>query len=267
MEASRRWILIASLTILFVITIFLTNDAFPFSLFATNDSSSSELRPPPRLAYFISGSVDDGERLKRALQALYHPLNFYAVHLDLESPLRERMELAEYVREEPVFSMVGNVEVMTKANLVTYRGPTMVTNTLQAAAILLRKSPHWDWFINLSASDYPLVTQDDLLHTFAYLPRDLNFIEHTSDMGWKESMRARPVIVDPALYMLNKSDLLRLPLRRSVPTAFKLFTAVRGGVGLSRSQESKRLSRKWGEWDSPGRRKDWMARGPRGWEG
>ena len=26
----------------------------------------------------------------------------------------------------------------------------------------------------------------DLLHTFSYLPRDLNFIDHTSNIGWKE---------------------------------------------------------------------------------
>ena len=26
----------------------------------------------------------------------------------------------------------------------------------------------------------------DLLHIFSYLPKDLNFIEHTSNMGWKE---------------------------------------------------------------------------------
>lgn len=26
----------------------------------------------------------------------------------------------------------------------------------------------------------------DLLHVFSYLPKDLNFIEHTSDIGWKE---------------------------------------------------------------------------------
>lgn len=26
----------------------------------------------------------------------------------------------------------------------------------------------------------------DLLHIFSYLPRDLNFLEHTSNIGWKE---------------------------------------------------------------------------------
>ncbi|KAF2282372.1 hypothetical protein GH714_043834 [Hevea brasiliensis] len=36
----------------------------------------------------------------------------------------------------------------------------MVSNTLHAAAILLRDGGDWDWFINLSASDYPLLTQD-----------------------------------------------------------------------------------------------------------
>eukprot|EP01018_Ginkgo_biloba_P010577 Gb_16106 [translate_table: standard] len=184
----------------------------------------STLPPPPRLAYLISGSVGDGERLKRTLQALYHPLNQYVVHLDLESSPRERVDLATYVRTNAIFAEVGNVHMISKANLVTYRGPTMVANTLHAAAILLRQSKDWDWFINLSASDYPLVTQDDLLHTFSYLPRDLNFIEHTSNIGWKEYQRARPIIIDPGLYMLKKSDVFWVTQRRGVPTAFKLFT-------------------------------------------
>ncbi|KAF2306863.1 hypothetical protein GH714_022153 [Hevea brasiliensis] len=36
----------------------------------------------------------------------------------------------------------------------------MLATTLHAMAILLRTCK-WDWFINLSASDYPLVTQDE----------------------------------------------------------------------------------------------------------
>lgn len=70
------------------------------------------------------------------------------------------MELVEFVRNEALFERVGNVRVVVKSNLVTYRGPTMVSNTLHAASILLKEGGDWDWFINLSASDYPLVTQD-----------------------------------------------------------------------------------------------------------
>ncbi|XP_041005130.1 beta-glucuronosyltransferase GlcAT14B-like [Juglans microcarpa x Juglans regia] len=187
-------------------------------------SSGNSKDSVPRLAYLISGSRGDGESLKRTLKALYHPRNQYAVHLDLEASAEERLVLASFLRNEPLFKGFGNVRMVVRANLVTYRGPTMVSNTLHAAAILLRDGGDWDWFINLSASDYPLVTQDDLLHTLSAIPRNLNFIEHTSDIGWKEYQRAKPVIIDPGLYSLRKSDVFWMSEQRRVPTAYRLFT-------------------------------------------
>ncbi|XP_047317160.1 beta-glucuronosyltransferase GlcAT14A-like [Impatiens glandulifera] len=178
----------------------------------------------PRFAYLISGSRGDLEKLWRTLRTLYHPLNHYVVHLDLESPAEERLSFTSRLERDPIFAEVGNVYMITKANMVTYRGPTMVANTLHACAILLKHSKDWDWFINLSASDYPLVTQDDLLYTFSKLDRSLNFIEHTSHLGWKEGQRAMPLIIDPGLYQSTKKDLLWANPRRSLPTAFKLFT-------------------------------------------
>eukprot|EP00249_Psilotum_nudum_P010761 c22747_g1_i2 orf=203-976(+) len=180
----------------------------------------SDVPASPRLAYLISGTKGDGQRMKRLLQALYHPRNWYVLHLDLEAPPKERIELSRYVKLETVFVDVGNVNIIAKANLVTYMGSTMTASTLHGAAILLRKSEDWDWFINLSASDYPLVTQDDLLHVLSYLPRDLNFIEHTSNIGWKEFQRAKPIIIDPGLYQSKKSDIFWVTQRRAVPDAF-----------------------------------------------
>ncbi|XP_004302366.1 PREDICTED: xylosyltransferase 1 [Fragaria vesca subsp. vesca] len=239
-----KWILplaigsIVSLFLLFLTTLTTSDGSplLPFYRYSISLSNSvfiesklhplpiSTLPPPPRFAYFVSGSNGDGKMLKRTLQALYHPHNQYVVHLDAESPPEERLDLQNYVSNHEVFKKFGNVRMITKANLVTYRGPTMVANTLHAAAILLKEGGDWDWFINLSASDYPLVTQDDLLHTFSYLPRDLNFIDHTSNIGWKEFQRAKPLIVDPGLYMTKKTDVFWVTQRRSVPTAFKLFT-------------------------------------------
>ncbi|GAB2284513.1 hypothetical protein Dimus_018967 [Dionaea muscipula] len=178
----------------------------------------------PRFAYLISGSKGDLDKLWRTLGSVYHPLNQYVVHLDLESSLEERSELASRVDKEPIFSKTGNVYVITNANMVTYRGPTMVSNTLHACAILLKRGRDWDWFINLSASDYPLVTQDDIIYTFSKLNRSLNFIEHTSRLGWKEGQRAMPLIIDPGLYSTRKSDIYWVQPSRSLPTAFKLFT-------------------------------------------
>ncbi|KAJ1377077.1 Glycosyl transferase, family 14 [Sesbania bispinosa] len=178
----------------------------------------------PRFAYLISGSKGDMEKLWRTLLALYHPLNLYIVHLDLESQLQQRLELASRIEKQPIFTEIGNVLMIQKANMVTYRGPTMIANTLHACSILLQRSKDWDWFINLSASDYPLVTQDDLLYTFSDLDRSLNFIEHTSHLGWKLEKRAMPLIIDPGLYKITKSDVFLVNPQRTLPTAFKLFT-------------------------------------------
>ncbi|KAL5549986.1 hypothetical protein UlMin_000162 [Ulmus minor] len=177
----------------------------------------------PRFAYLISGSKGDSSSLRRILQAVYHPRNYYLLHLDLEASDDERLELAKYVKSESVISEFRNVMVVGEANLVTSKGPTMIASTLHAVAILLKKARDWDWFINLGAADYPLMSQDDLLHIFSYLPRDVNFLEHTSNIGWKENQRARPIIIDPGLYHSKKSGVFWAKERRSMPASFKLF--------------------------------------------
>ncbi|KAJ4885374.1 hypothetical protein Rs2_35467 [Raphanus sativus] len=246
--SERRWILfpiviasIFALFLLFLTTLTSPTGARRFLPFTrpvslTGSGSSafveSKIKPkpisslpdPPRFAYLISGSAGDGRSLRRTLLALYHPNNRYVVHLDRASSPEEREDLHGYIRNSSLFRRFQNVHMIEKANLVTYRGPTMVANTLHAAAVLLREGAEWDWFINLSSSDYPLMTQDDLLHIFSHLPRDLNFIDHTSNIGWKASQRAKPVIIDPGLYLNNKSDVFWVTQRRSIPTAFKLFT-------------------------------------------
>lgn len=82
--------------------------------------------------------------------------------MDSGAPVSEHLEIAKFVSSEPVFGQLGNVWIVGKPNLVTYRGPTMLATTLHAMAMLLRTAK-WDWFINLSASDYPLVTQDGMI--------------------------------------------------------------------------------------------------------
>lgn len=175
----------------------------------------------PRLAYLVTGTKGDVKRVKRLLRAIHHPRNHYLLHLDLQASDEERMDLAKFVRSEK--EKMRNVMVMGLADLVTEKGPTMLANTLHGVAILLKKAEDWDWFINLGSSDYPLMPQDDILHIFSYLPRYLNFIEHTSNIGWKESQRARPIIVDPGFYHSKKSGVFWAKERRSLPASFKLF--------------------------------------------
>nr|GMC88552.1 beta-glucuronosyltransferase GlcAT14A [Ipomoea batatas] len=189
---------------------------------------------PVTFAYLISASRGDVPRLRRLVHALYHPGNYYLIHLDADAPPSEHRELAGFVAGNAVFAQIGNVWVVEKPSLVTYRGPTMLATTLHAMSLLLRTAQNWDWFINLSASDYPLVTQDDLIHSFSNLPRDLNFIQHTSHLGWKLNKRGKPIILDPGLHSVNKSEIWWAIKQRTLPTAFKLYTGSAWTV-LSRS--------------------------------
>ncbi|KAG6490872.1 hypothetical protein ZIOFF_052202 [Zingiber officinale] len=229
----------------------------------------------PRLAYLVSGSNGDLERLWRALWALYHPRNLYVVHLDREAPAGEQQALAARVANDSLFAAVGNVIVIEKANMVTYRGPTMVANTLHACALLLKQSNDWDWFINLSASDYPLVTQDgtqnlpcrnQFLMKIQFLNSDLdsggrftarffNPAEEHKLRGTHQPIgvervicreqRAKPVIVDPGLYLNKKTDVFWASQKRDLPTAFKLFT---GSAWVALSREFVEFT-VWG-WDN-----------------
>ncbi|OMO63097.1 Glycosyl transferase, family 14 [Corchorus olitorius] len=102
-----------------------------------------------RFAYLILETKGDGPSIRRLLQAVYHPMNYYVFHLDLEAS-----------DSEGVIREFGNVMVIGKADLVTYNGPTMISSKLHAVAILLKEAKDWVWFLNLSASDYPLMSHD-----------------------------------------------------------------------------------------------------------
>lgn len=134
------------------------NSSFPTSV--SVDSDSSDFPELPRFAYFISGTSGDGGRLRRLLQASYHPRNYYLLHLDLEASDSERLDLAKYVKSAAVIRSFKNVMVMGKGDLVTPKGPTAMASTLHAIALLLKQPERWDWFVNLGASDYPLMPQD-----------------------------------------------------------------------------------------------------------
>ncbi|OAY77034.1 Beta-glucuronosyltransferase GlcAT14A, partial [Ananas comosus] len=179
---------------------------------------------PPIFAYWITGTRGEHLRILRLLKAVYHPRNQYLLQLDAGSTTYERVRLAYLVRSERVFRAFGNVHVMGRAYPIDRTGPSSVSAMLHAAAVLLKIGAAWDWFIKLSTSDYPLVTQDDLLHVFSSLPRDLNFIEHAMNPENKMNQNIQNVIVDPSLYENKRSQLFYSSELRTAPDAFEIFT-------------------------------------------
>uniref|UniRef100_A0A5B7B493 Putative xylosyltransferase-like isoform X1 n=1 Tax=Davidia involucrata TaxID=16924 RepID=A0A5B7B493_DAVIN len=180
--------------------------------------------PLPKIAYFISGTGNDGPRITRLLLATYHPRNYYLLHLDHRASKEQRDQLASTVRSVEAFVAADNVRVIEKANWVNGEGSTPLALVLHGAAILLRCDKDWDWFVNLDASDYPLLPQDDFLHILSFVPRDFNFIEHTSNTSWKEYQRIMEIVVDPGLYLMSKGRMFMATKRRKPPNAYRFFT-------------------------------------------
>ncbi|GKB76202.1 beta-glucuronosyltransferase GlcAT14A [Tanacetum coccineum] len=54
--------------------------------------------------------------------------------------------------------------------------------------------------------DLDILCFHHLLHILSYMPKDLNFVNHTSYIGWKESRILKPVVVDPGLFLAEQSS-------------------------------------------------------------
>lgn len=115
----------------------------------------------PSFAYLITGSSGDSPQILRLLLAVYHPRNRYLLHLPPDASDSERTLLALSVRAAlPAARAFENVDVVGRPDAVTKMGTAPLAATLRAAAAMLRLDGGWDWFVTLSAKDYPLVTQD-----------------------------------------------------------------------------------------------------------
>ncbi|KAJ7951992.1 Beta-glucuronosyltransferase [Quillaja saponaria] len=178
---------------------------------------------PPVFAYWICGTTGESNKMLRLLKAIYHPRNQYLLQLDYGALDYERKDLALSVQSEKVFQAFGNVDVVGKSYAINKMGSSALSAALHAAALLMKIGTDWDWFVILSPSDYPLMSQDDILHAFTFLPRDLNFIHFTNKTGGNEQKKTNQIVVDPSLYYEKSTPLLFAVEARETPDAFKIF--------------------------------------------
>ncbi|MBA0711477.1 hypothetical protein Golax_010653, partial [Gossypium laxum] len=259
MGAERKWFFsLLSLTFLSVLLLVLYSIS-PFSSPRPLPSLVQLGLPyPPAFGYYIFGGKGDKDRIFRLLLAVYHPRNRYVLHLGADATDGERYSLVVALKSVPAIRSFSNVDVIGNPDRFSYMGSSYIASTLHAAAILMKVDPGWDWFIALSALDYPLLTQDvhnirfdtkwdlrfsdsgalydlglgkcseltNLSHVFSSVRRDLNFIDHNNDLGWKEDQRFRPIVVDPGLYLARRTKIFYATEKRAMPDAFKIFTGI-----------------------------------------
>jgi len=166
MGVEKKWLFtlftaaFLSLTILMFSSFSCFNSSMPFPSIVHHGPHH-----PPAFAYFISGGSRDGDRIFRLLLAVYHPRNRYLLHLGMDARDEERQRLGTAAMSVPAIRAFRNVDVVGKADYVTYLGSSNVAVTLRAASVMMKLDGGWDWFVTLSARDYPLVTQDGNANT------------------------------------------------------------------------------------------------------
>mmetsp|Transcript_1706 Transcript_1706/g.3150 ORF Transcript_1706/g.3150 Transcript_1706/m.3150 type:complete len:388 (+) Transcript_1706:2968-4131(+) len=152
-----------------------------------NGSSGEGSRRMVRIAYFIQVSPGHLKHLERLLRVLHRAENVYAVHVDAKEDTDAVISFIRALRNGPRGESFLNVHFMDGEE-ISYRGLTMTLNTIRGMEFLLEKDSSWDYFINLSANDYPMVTvenQQQLLGSENILGRKLNFMTFFSKKSWQ----------------------------------------------------------------------------------
>lgn len=89
------------------------------------------------------------EQFKRLFRSIYNSSNYYLIHIDKKSSSGLYEDISKYL------DGFLNVQILESQNVV-WGGYSMVDVEIKAIKQLLKMSPSWTSFINLSGQDFPL---------------------------------------------------------------------------------------------------------------
>lgn len=196
----------------------------PSSLFYDDlDTTGNEAN----IAYFIQISQETVAHLPRLINRIYHSNHTFLIHFDkkVDIPLTQRVQKNLYKRN-PEYR--DNVFYMTP-ELITYRGVSMLLNTINAMRQLLKLNAKWHYFINLSGADYPLVSQHTMRTLLGkHLKEPLNFLTYAPPDKWvmNKEYRMDHVYVDEALSFQTEPGVVhQLPIINPLAKKMRLVYA------------------------------------------
>uniref|UniRef100_A0A8C1CCQ8 Xylosyltransferase 1 n=1 Tax=Cyprinus carpio carpio TaxID=630221 RepID=A0A8C1CCQ8_CYPCA len=135
-----------------------------------DDSMETVPVVPVRIAFMLVVHGRASRQVQRLFKAIYHTSHFYYIHVDQRSNYLHRKMVA-LARQYP------NVRITPWRMSTIWGGASLLTMYLQSMKDLLAmRDWSWDFFINLSAADYPIRTNDQLV-AFLSKYRDMNFIK------------------------------------------------------------------------------------------
>ncbi len=114
------------------------------------------------IAYLILVHRYPGQ-FKRLFRAIYHPANYYLVHVDKRSGVGLQTEIQDFL------SSFANASLL-KSQSTLWGGYSLVDAELRGIEELLKIGSEWEFFINLSGQDFPLKSQT---HIQDFLSRNI----------------------------------------------------------------------------------------------
>ncbi|XP_034045918.1 xylosyltransferase 2 [Thalassophryne amazonica] len=134
------------------------------------DNSLSKVENPVRVAFVLMVHGRAVRQLKRLIKAIYHRDHYYYIHVDKRSGYMHR-EVLQMGKQYP------NVRATPWRMVTIWGGASLLKAYLRTMQDLLAMLDwKWDFFINLSATDFPTRTNDELV-AFLSKHRDKNFLK------------------------------------------------------------------------------------------
>ena len=141
-------------------------------------------------------------QFKRLFRAIYHPANYYLVHVDKRSGVGLQTEIQDFL------SSFANASLL-KSQSILWGGYSMVDAELRGIEELLKISSEWEFFINLSAQDFPLKSQTHI-QDFLSRNRGNDFISVANQSKLRPDTLSR--IENYCIEFANR--ILRIPIKR-----------------------------------------------------
>lgn len=168
-------------------------------LLALHRASDAAPKQFAQIAFAIQASGDTVHLLPRLLSRIHHSRNVYVIHIDAKVSPSQRNDFRRWLYTNPAYT--ANVHILP-AEMLTYKGISTVLNSIALMTLAFDSHPDWDYYINLSASDYPLISPHDMASLLArpQAPSGmLNFVWFFPRKEWHPySFRVRQMFWDPA---------------------------------------------------------------------
>jgi len=147
-------------------------------------------------------------QFKRLFRTIYHPANYYLVHVDKRSAVALQAEIQDFL------SSFTNASLL-KSQSILWGGYSIVDAELRGIKQLLKISSKWEFFMNLSGQDFPLKSQT---HIQDFLSRnrgnDLIKVANQSEVRPETLNRIRNYFIEFGNRILHTS--MKRPYLRAV---------------------------------------------------